>query len=273
MGKGGLGLTAQQRQGGFGRTRFQPAELDDPGTAQPFGHGRGDKFARRHHGGARWAALGILEDDVVAAFGFQRHVDPQFAHERFRPDTSRQQHVIAGQGALIGEDRSDLLVGDRHVLHLGLPDGAANPPESLGQSPNIAAGVGDEAVVGQPCDAGDLRTIGRVEFPDRAAFDDVRLETRLAAQRPGVGLSLKGSAVGIGKAIVAVANPVLQPQIGAEGFVLRHAVAHDGHQPGRDAAGIAVIGVGHVAAQPWQQAGQIGPAQEQRKLRVAQHPR
>ena len=122
------------------------AELDCACTAQAHIHWVYAEFScGHHHRIARHLGWG-LEDDVIAALGFQWDFQAEFSHQIFGPDTSGDDGVRAFKRAIAGVDAGDAVVGFYKVLDFGLDELAAFADKVIGQFGNVLCGVGDVAL-------------------------------------------------------------------------------------------------------------------------------
>ena len=62
---------------------------------------------------------------MIAAFAFQRDVQPQLGHQRFRPDAGGQHDIVTGHAALGRLYPGNRAAGQVEILDLGLQDRAA----------------------------------------------------------------------------------------------------------------------------------------------------
>ena len=83
---------------------LQPRQFHLPTESQALRrHGAAHFAVAGHHGVARFDAR-VLDHDVVAAFGFQRHVVAGLPRQDFRPRAGGDHRTIAGDFVALGGD-------------------------------------------------------------------------------------------------------------------------------------------------------------------------
>src|SRR6056297_3469646 len=113
-------MAPDQFERGSGGAFFDPPKLDRAGAAQAGGHGVHGELAGRDHQRVPGHLRGVDEMQVIAALGLQMNLNPQLAHQRFRPDASGKNRMVARHWSLIGLDPGDAPVGQSYVFDLAL---------------------------------------------------------------------------------------------------------------------------------------------------------